>query len=468
MPMTIKDAGEALRSGKISSVELTTALLKKTKALNPTLGAFLTIMEDTAMTAAAEADAKFAAGTDLGPMQGIPYAIKDIIATKDAPTTGNSHVLDRKWGEGYDATVIAKLRAGGAVTMGKLVLNEFAIGMPYEGNGFPLPQNPWDLERSASGSSSGTGIAVSTGMVLGGLGTDTGGSTRGPSSFNGHTGMKQTFGRVSKFGCVPLGYSLDNINPMARSAYDCALMLGVMAGYDPKDPTTVDVPVPDYIAGLNGDVRGMRIGLPMPYFFDAPDLDPETRAAVLKAVDVLKDAGAIVKEVVIPHAAEAKAAMWLTMVSEAFSYHHDDLGSMYDTYGIYTSVNLTRGALFSGGDFVQAQRFRSYFKKAVAKVMADLDVLVTPTSVGPAPKRSEMSPEKQLVASSFTGHWNLTGLPAMATPCGFSSNGLPLSMQFIGKPFAEATVFKVGDAYQRLTNFHLQVPPIAAAVGVAA
>jgi aspartyl-tRNA(Asn)/glutamyl-tRNA(Gln) amidotransferase subunit A len=307
-------------------------------------------------------------------------------------------------------------------------------------------------------------------MVLGGLGTDTGGSTRGPSSFNGHTGMKQTFGRVSKFGCVPLGYSLDNINPMARSSWDCAAMLGVMAGYDPKDTSSVDVPVPDYLAALDGDVKGMRIGLPMPYFFEAPDLDPVVKAAVLKAVGVLKDAGAIVKEVLIPHAAEAKNAMWLIMVSEAFAYHHDDLGAMYDTYGKYTNINLARGALFSGGDFVQAQRFRSYFKKAVAKVMEDLDVLITPTSVSPATLRSEMSPEKQLVSSSFTGHWNLTGLPAMALPCGFTEGEkpLPLSMQIIGKPFAEATVFKVGDAYQRITDFHLQVPPIAANVAVPA
>src|SRR3954447_21492227 len=284
IPLTIQDAGIALRKGDLSSVELTEALLAKTKELNPTLGAFITIMEDTARAEAAAADANFAKGLDLGPMQGIPYAIKDIIATKDAPTTGNSHVLDRAWGAGRDATVVAKLRAAGGVTMGKLVLNEFAIGMPYEGNGFPLPQNAWDLPRSAAGSSSGTGIAVSTGMVLGGLGTDTGGSTRGPSSYNGHTGIKQTFGRVSKFGCVPLGYSLDNINPMARSAYDCAAMLGIMAGYDPKDTSTVDLPVPDYTAALDGNVRGLRIGVPMPYFFDAPDLEDVVREAVLKAI----------------------------------------------------------------------------------------------------------------------------------------------------------------------------------------
>ena len=396
IPLTIQDAGVALRKGDITSVEMTEALLHKIHALNPTLGAFITIMEETARTEAAAADEKFAKGIDLGPMQGIPYAIKDIIATKDAPTTANSFVLDRKWGEGYDATVVAKLRAAGGVTMGKLVLNEFANGMPYEGNGFPLPQNAWDLPRSAAGSSSGTGIAISTGMVLGGLGTDTGGSTRGPASFNGHTGIKQTFGRVSKWGCVPLGYSLDNINPMARSAYDCAAMLSIMAGYDPKDTSTVDLPVPDYTAALDGNVRGVRIGVPMPYFFDAPDLEDVVREAVLKAIDVLEDAGAIVTRMAIPHAAKAKFANQVIMAGESFSYHHDDLGSMYDTYGKFTNVNLARGALYNAGDFVQANRFRSYFKKAVAEAMKDLDVLIVPTSTTPATLRSEMSPEKQL------------------------------------------------------------------------
>ncbi len=464
IPLTIKDAAAALRAQEITSVQLTEALLGKIRALNPTLGAFITVTEDVARAAAAEADAKFAAGIDAGPLQGIPFAAKDIIATKDAPTTANGLILDPAWGDGYDATVITKLRETGMVLLGKLVLNEFAIGMPDPDKPFPMPQNPWDLERSASGSSSGTGIAISAGLALGGLGTDTGGSTRGPSSFNGHTGMKQTFGRVSKFGCVPLGYSLDHINPMARSAYDCALMLQVMAGFDAKDPTTVDVAVPDYAAALSGDPRGMRIGLPMKYFFDHPDLDPEVRTAVLAAVKELEAAGAIIKEVDLPYGGEAKDANQIIMYGEAFAYHRPDLGSRYDVYGRYTAEVLTRGALIGASDYVQAQRFRSFFKAKVAEVMADLDVLITPTSPAPAPKRSEMSPEKQLAGPSFTGQWNLTGLPAMAVPVGFSSNRLPLSMQIVGKPFAEATVFKLGDAYQRLTDWHLAVPPIAAAV----
>ena len=466
LPLTIKDAAAGLRSHAYSSTDLTTALIKKAKELNPTLGAFITFSDAGALEAAATADANFAKGVDTGPLQGIPMAVKDIIATKDAPTTANSLVLDRAWGEGIDATVVQKLRAAGAAIIGKLVLNEFATGMPDPSKPFPMPQNPWDLERSAAGSSSGTGIAVAAGMVLGGLGTDTGGSTRGPSSFNGLSGLKQTFGRVSKAGCVPLGYSLDGINPMARSAYDCALILQVIAGYDPADPTTVDVPVPDYLAALTGDVTGVRIGVPVGYFYDSPELDAEVKASVLAAIDVLKGAGAIVNEIEIPYLNEAKAANSVILSSEAAAYHHNDLGSQFDQYGRYTSESLTRGMLYSGADYVQAQRFRSFFKKVLAGIMTQSDILITPTSVTTATKRSEMNPLKQLLQPSFTGIWNLTGMPAMAIPTGLSSNTLPMSMQVIGRPFDEASVLRVADAYQRLTSHHLNVPPIAAAVAV--
>ena len=463
LPLTIKDAAAGLRSGAYSSTELTTALLAKSKELNPTLGAFIAFTEEGALKAAAAADANFAGGVDKSPLQGIPMAVKDIIATADAPTTANSLVLAPEWGDGIDAAVVEKLRAAGVAITGKLVLNEFATGQPDPSGPFPMPQNPWDLPRSASGSSSGTGIAVSAGMVLGGLGTDTGGSTRGPSSFNGISGIKQTFGRVSKYGCVPLGYSLDHINLMARSAYDCALILQVIAGYDPRDPTTVNVPVPDYVAALTGSVAGVRIGIPTTYFFDAPELDPEVKAA-----------GATVFDVPIPYLAEAKDANTIIMAGESGAYHRPDVGTKFDEYGRFTVQSVTRGNLFSASDYVQAQRFRSYFKKAVAAAMAPIDVLITPTSIGTATLRAEMmaNPAAQLTSRSFTGVWNLTGLPAMAIPTGMSSAELPLpmsmsmSMQIIGKPFAEEMVLRGADAYQRLTTHHLNVPPISAAVAV--
>ena len=470
LPLTIRDAAAGLRDHSYTSTELTTAMLAKSKELNPTLGAFIAFTEEGALKAAADADANFASGVDKSPLQGIPLAVKDIIATADAPTTANSLVLAPEWGDGIDAAVVEKLRAAGAAITGKLVLNEFATGQPDPAKPFPMPQNPWDLPRSASGSSSGTGLAVSAGMVLGGLGTDTGGSTRGPSSFNGISGIKQTFGRVSKYGCVPLGYSLNHINPMARSAYDCALILQVIAGYDPRDPTTIDVPVPDYIAALTGSVAGVRIGIPTTYFFDAPELDAEVKASVMAAIETLKAAGATVVDVPIPYLAEAKDANTIIMAGESGAYHRPDVGTKFDDYGRFTVQSVTRGNLYSASDYVQAQRFRSYFKKAVAAAMAPIDVLITPTSTTTATLREEMmaDPNRQLTARSFTGVWNLTGLPAMAIPTGMSSAALPMpmSMQIIGKPFAEEMVLNVADAYQRMTAHHLNVPPIAAAVAV--
>ncbi len=462
--MTIADAATALRSGELTSVGLTTSLLDKIGSLNETLGAFVTVTAEGALAAAAAADADFAAGVDKGPLQGIPLAVKDIISTEDAPTTANSRILAPDWGGGIDAPVVARLRAAGSVLLGKTTTSEFACGLPDDTKGFLIPHNPWDLDRTPAGSSSGTGVAVAAGLALGGLGTDTGGSVRGPASMNGHSGLKVTFGRVPKSGVTPLGYSLDSVGPMARSAMDCALLLAVMAGYDATDPDAASAPVDDYAAALDGSLGGIRIGVPMPYFFDAPELDPEVREAVLGAVALMASEGATSTEMALAHAREAKFANTVTMVAEAFAYHHLDLVSRWDTYGRYTRVVLARGALFSAGDFAQAQRFRTMFRREVALAMADVDVLITPTSPAPAPLAADMTPEAMLTGPSFTNPWNLTGLPALAVPCGFSSSGLPLSMQIVGRPFAEATVLKVADAYQRLTDFHLRVPPVAVAV----
>jgi aspartyl-tRNA(Asn)/glutamyl-tRNA(Gln) amidotransferase subunit A len=464
IPLSIKAAAAALRDGQITSAQMTAAMLDRIEHLNPRVGAFIAVTGETAMAAAEQADADLARGVDKGPLQGIPLAVKDIIATRDAPTTANSHILDRSWGAHWDAPVVERLRMAGAVLMGKTVTSEFACGAPDPDKGFPMPKNPWNVEHSASGSSAGTGIAVAAGMVLGGLGTDTGGSVRGPASANGHTGLKVSFGRVPKFGCVPLGYSLDSIGPMARSAWDCAALLKVIAGYDPRDPTAAQMTVPDYPKALTGEIKGLRVGVPRAYFFDAPELDQEVKAAVLEGIDMLQRAGAVVREVTIPHADVAKNANNLIWAAEGFAYHRDDLRTRWEVYGRYTRTAIARGALFNGPDYIQAQRVRSYFKKAVAAVMADLDVLVTPTSTTPAEKIDEMDMDRRMLGASFTGMWNLIGLPALAVPCGFSSTGLPLSMQIVGKPFDEATVLRVGDAYQRVVDWHLRVPPIAVEV----
>jgi len=461
LPQTIQAAAAALRSGEVTSVELTEAALATTHELNETVGAFIVVTDEIALAAAKQADADFAAGVDKGPLQGIPFAIKDILATKDAPTTANSLVLDPKWGEGYDSVTTERVRAAGAALTGKLVCSEFALGMPDDEKPFPIPKNPWALDRTPGGSSSGTGIAVAAGMVLGGIGTDTGGSVRFPAAYCGHTGLKVTYGRVPKWGCAPLGYSLDSIGPMARSAWDCAAILNVIAGYDSRDMTAADEPAEDYLANIEGGVRGLKVGVPTEYFFDHELLHPEQKASSEAVTAQLKELGAEIVEVHLPKSSIAKEANTMIMITEAFSYHRMDMASRWTDYGRGVRNMIARGALYSAADYVQAQRFRSWYAKEAAKVMATVDVLITPTIVEPAGLTADMDMTKRMLQPSYCGPFNLTGYPGLAIPSGFSSGGLPLSTQIVGAPFAEALVLRVGHAYQQVTDFHLQAPEVA-------
>jgi aspartyl-tRNA(Asn)/glutamyl-tRNA(Gln) amidotransferase subunit A len=459
LPRTIVEAGEWLRSGRLTSVQLTEASLDRAESAQETIAAFITITRESALAAARQADADLARGADRGPLHGIPIGVKDIIATVDAPTTASSRVMDPRWGEGRDATVVSRLRAAGAVIVGKLGLNEYAIGFPDPDTGFRIPKNPWDLERVPGGSSSGTGAAIAARLVLGGLGTDTGGSIRGPSSYCGISGIKPTFGRVSKEGCVPLGYSLDNIGPMARTARDCALLLQAMAGYDPKDPCSADVAVPDMASGLDGSLSGTRIGLPVEYFFELPELEPEVKLAVQQATEAMQSAGATVIEVSIPHAAVARAAQRVIMYAEAYAYHEPDLQTRPELYGRYTRQSIRQGAVFSAPDYVQAQRVRSLIAAETVAALANVDVIVVPTMLGVAPTFASYDFEAFMKQPTLLAIWNLTGSPAMSVCCGFSSEGLPIGMQIVGKAFDEPMVFKVGAAYQRITEWHLAEPP---------
>jgi aspartyl-tRNA(Asn)/glutamyl-tRNA(Gln) amidotransferase subunit A len=461
LPSTIDAAAEWLRSGRVSSVELTRAYLARATSTQDTVGAFMAFTEDSALAAAQRADAERAAGQDRGPLHGIPLGVKDILATRDAPTLANSHVLDPKWGDRDDATSVRKLREAGGVVLGKLVLHEFAIGSPDPDTGLRFARNPWDLARLPGGSSSGTGAALAAGLILGGLGTDTGGSIRGPASFCGISGLKPTFGRVSKEGCVPLSYSLDHIGPMARDMRDCAYLLQAIAGYDPLDPTTVRRDVPAYAEALDGSVHGLRVGVPREYFFDSPELNPEVLQAANQAIEELARAGAVVRDVKLAHAAAARIAQRAIMLGEAYAYHQADLARQPDKYGKYTRRQLLQGALYSAGDYVQAQRMRSVVNAEVREIMQDVDVLVTPTSVTVAPIFEGYDPDSTRRSPSFMAMWNVTGQPAASVCCGFSSEGLPIGLQIVGKPFDEAAVLRVGDAYQHLTDWHLRTPPVA-------
>jgi aspartyl-tRNA(Asn)/glutamyl-tRNA(Gln) amidotransferase subunit A len=461
LPITIQDAARALRARAVSSVELAQATIDRADALDEKLGTYLLRFDETALAAAAAADAELAAGIDRGPLHGIPLGIKDIIATDEGPTTAQSLILDPTWGDRGDAPVVARLRAAGGIVTGKTTTMEFACGMPDPDKPFPIPRNPWDLERWPGGSSSGTGSGVAAGLFLGGLGTDTGGSIRCPASFCGITGHKQTFGLVPKSGCTPLGTSLDHIGPMARSAWDCAAMLTVMAGPHPTDLTTVASEPVDYVAALDGSVAalsGMRIAVDRVHTLGRAIEDPLTASLFESALATLADAGATITEIEIPLYEELMDATMLTWPAETFSYHRADLQSRWPDYGGPTRMVMAAGALISSGDFMRAQRVRQAGRERILALLGDHDVIVTPTATVGAPLVDVDF--ATVIASVLTSIWNATGFPAVSVPMGLGSEGTPIGLQIAGRPFGDATVLRVGDAYQRLTDHHLLLPPL--------
>ncbi|MTD54429.1 amidase [Amycolatopsis pithecellobii] len=458
MYLTITEAAAALRTGETTSVALTEAAFATADAHDEKLGVYLSRFDESALAAAAKADAELADGTDRGPLHGIPLGVKDIIATEEGETTAQSLVLDRAWGAGGDAPVVARLRAAGAVITGKTTTMEYAIGTPDPEKPFPIPRNPWNTKHYPGGSSSGTGNGVAAGLFLGGLGTDTGGSIRYPATSCGITGLKQTFGRVPKAGCVPLGYSYDHIGPMARSAEDCAVMLAVLAGHDTSDATSVDRPVGDYTGALTGSLQGMRIGIDM-LLDRSPMTVPELAPALEAAVGELTAAGATVVDVRLPLYDELTSATMIGLTAEAYAYHRPDLRSRWLDYGAGTRLAVATGALVSAGDYVQAQRVRRAGQRQVSAVFDDVDLILTPTSACGAPEVDKLTLD-DIVGALHTAYWNALGNPAMSVPMGFTGDGLPLGLQIIGRPFDEAAVLAAGYAYQQRTSWHLRTPAL--------
>ncbi len=462
-PWTIESAGAALRSGSVTSVDLVRAAQAAADELDETLGTWLDRYGESALARAAEADAELAAGDDRGPLHGIPLGIKDIIATDEGPTTAQSLVLDPAWGDAGDGPVMGRLRQAGAVIMGKTTTMEFAVGRPDFSKPFPIPRCPWDTERWAGGSSSGTGNGVASGQILGGLGTDTGGSVRLPAAYNGISGHKPTFGLVPKSGCVPLGLSYDHIGPMARSAWDCAAMLTVMAGADPSDRTTVERPAVDFVAGLERGLDGLVVGtITNERLVEASSED--TMAAHNDALDTLASAGASIEPVEVPYYEQLSNAAFLALQAEAFAWHRSTLQSRWADYGRPTRLTIAQGALISAGDLVQIERVREIARTAVLAMLDErgIDVLVSPTTGYPAAPFSGAPPEAISTRALHTPAWNTTGFPALSVPMGFDRDRMPLSLQIIGRPFADDVVLAAGHGYQQHTDWHLEVPPVAA------
>jgi aspartyl-tRNA(Asn)/glutamyl-tRNA(Gln) amidotransferase subunit A len=456
----ITEVAARIYDKSFSSVALTRMMLDRISAIDPKLLSYVTVLRDDALEAAAAADKEIAAGKYRGPLHGVPIAIKDIYDTKGVRTTACSRVRENHIPE-RDSTVVRKFREAGAVILGKVTTHEFAFGFDSRPT-----KNPWNLNHIPSGSSGGSGAAIAAGLCFATTGSDTGGSIRAPAAANGIAGIKPTYGRVSKAGVAVLSWSLDHAGPMARSARDLAILLNIMAGKDSLDPHTKDVPVPDYSASLTGDVGGVRIGVPTNYFTD--DVEPEVAEAVANAVEKLESLGAKAVPVKIADLDGVLDCMLAIAMSEASTYHQATLRSNPDLFGDEMRLLLEAGAMMFATTYINSQRARFAIKTAFHQALRDVDVILTPTQpttalrIGQSTSRIGSREESVFeVSARFCAPMNLSGLPAASVPCGFSLEKMPIGLQIIGKPFDEATVLRVADAFERNTDWHLKYPPIA-------
>jgi aspartyl-tRNA(Asn)/glutamyl-tRNA(Gln) amidotransferase subunit A len=465
IPLSLTEALQALANGSISSAELTREVIATADAHDAQLGVFVSRFEDEALKAAQAADVARAAG-DRRPLLGIPIGIKDIISTVEGETTAQSAVHDRSQLSG-DAPAVQRLRDAGAVIVGKTTTLEFAFGAPDMDTPFPIPRNPWRLDRWAGGSSSGSGAGVASGMMLGSLGTDTGASVRMPAALCGISGMKPTFGLVPKAGCVPLGFTLDHVGPMARTAEDCSVMLTVLAGWDPEDVSSSAHVMTPKLALAVDRLDGLRVGVDTLSRFAGSAEDAALPSLFAESVDTLRTAGATVVEVNLPYYREVAAAAVITILSEGLTYHLPDLQTRWADYGSSARIGFASGAFATAVDYVQAQRVRRVAQRAVAELFEGVDLILTPTVSRPAPLITKIDAYLGTLFEGrefahHTSYWDAVGNPALSVPIGFSNDGLPLAAQIIGRPFEDATVLHVGSAYQRATDWHTRLPKFAA------
>ena len=473
--LTIAEAGPLLRAKRLSPVELTRAYLDRIDSLNPAINAFITILHDEALSHARAMETEIAKGRYRGPLHGIPIAVKDIFSTDGHRTTCGSKILKDNVTH-YDATAVARLKQAGAVLIGKLTMSEFAFGDDVNPLSGQRPtRNPWNLERSASGSSSGSGAAVAASLCAAALGTDTGGSIRYPSAYCGIVGLKPTYGRVSRYGVTPLAWSLDHAGPMTRNVEDNALVLGVIAGADPADRMCSEAPVGDYLKGLRAEIKGLRIGLPKNYFFEFATRD--VGDAVREAVKTLERRGASAREIDLPHLKYAIGAEIAIIFAEPLAYHQKYLRrGKFEEYTDYNKAQWDAARYVSGADYVQAQRVRRFMIRDFEKAFEQVDVILAPgagTEANPIQEDllTDRIPTREVPAGTVTlweifprmaNPGNLTGVPALVMPCGFSAAGLPLGLQIMGRHFDEATVYRAAAAYEQATDWHTRRPGLPA------
>tara|TARA_Y100001933_G_scaffold172288_1_gene170490 strand:+ start:514 stop:1968 length:1455 start_codon:yes stop_codon:yes gene_type:complete len=477
--LTIHQLIEQLQAGELSSREVTQACLDRVEKVDDRLNAFISVDAADALAQADAADQSRAAGEDL-PMLGVPVAVKDVLAVKDQPLNCASKILG-EFNSPYDATVIQKLRAAGAVVFGRLNMDEFAMGSSNENSAFGLARNPWDTDCIPGGSSGGSAVAVAADECIASLGSDTGGSIRQPAALCGCVGLKPTYGRVSRYGLVAFASSLDQVGPFTKDVRDAATLLQVIAGSDDRDSTNVPEPVPDYSAALSGDVKGLRIGLPREYQVEG--LDPEVKAATDAAVKQLEALGAAVKEISLPHTEYAIATYYIIATAEASAnlarFEGVRYGARLDGADPEEMNRKTRGAGFgeevkrriilgtyvlSSGYYdayyLRAQKVRTLIRQDFLKAFEEVDLIASPTTPTPAFKIGEKAgdPLQMYLSDIYTISCNLAGLCGISVPCGFSKAGLPIGLQLLGKPFGEPDLLRAAHAYEQATDWHTHRP----------
>lgn len=456
---SIAEAGVAIAAGHLSPVALTEACLARIDRHEKQVHSFIRLERERALSAARRAEAEIKAGRRRGDLHGIPFAYKDIYQTAGIPTTAHSkllieHVPDR------DATTVSKLAEAGIVSFGKLATHEFAIGGPSFDLPFPPARNPWSSEHFTGGSSSGTGAAVAAGFVLGGTGSDTGGSIRVPSAFCGLAGMKPTYGLVSRAGILPLSFTLDHAGPMAWTVEDCAILLKAMAGHDRADPASASLPIPDYRAGLAGGIKDLSIGVVRHFYERDTTVTPEVGAAMEASISTLSRLGALVCDVTLPSLQDWQACCMIIMLAEAYAVHEPWLRTRFNDYGKSFRDRVAPGAFISSADYMAATRHRRELQGKLARVMTDVDLLMLPSTPGPAPLIKDVGSYGLFEIPNFSMPFNVAGVPALSLCNGYSASGLPLSLQIVGRPFEDATVLRAGHAHENATAWKERRPQL--------
>jgi len=460
----LKEISPLLREKALSPVEVTQVYLERIERLDEACNAFITVTADQALSDARRYEREILRGDYRGPLHGIPVALKDLYDTMGVPTTAGSKIYAHRVPD-EDATVVKRLRAAGAVLLGKTNLHEFAYGVTTDSSHFGPTHNPWDLKRIAGGSSGGSGAALAAGLCLAATGSDTGGSVRIPAALCGVVGLKPTYGRVSCRGLLPLSWALDHPGPMARTVYGAAAMLEATAGADPLDPATVQSPVPRYTAHLKEDITGLRIGVDPRWALSG--ITEEVRHAFQAALQVLQELGAEVVEATVPRVEEAMEAALTMLMAEATAIHEEFLRTRPDDYQPDVRARLERGFALRGIDYARARRAGEWVRRDLSLLFERIDLLATPMCAIPAPRigQQEAVVEGKTVPvmtplTRYTRIFNLTGVPAISVPCGFSSEGLPIGLQLAGRAWDEATVLRAAHAYEAATRWIQHRPPL--------